>query len=134
MDDLTSGRRQSIKELADFEGLTGSYVIRVMRLAFLAPDIVEAILQGKQRPNLTAQALLRGVEIPLSWQDQRGRLGFPSPCPVPPKPATEKSGPIERTSLRNRPLRSTSTASTAAKPLTVPRARILIYYYVKSII
>ncbi len=49
---------------------------RVMRLAVLAPDIIEAILQGKQRPNLTAQALLRGVEIPPVLAGSTGPARF----------------------------------------------------------
>jgi len=77
VDHLTSGRLRSVKDLAENQGLTGSYVTRVMLLAFLAPDIVEAILQGKQPPHLTAQTLLRGIELPLSWLEQRARLGFP---------------------------------------------------------
>ena len=42
--------------------------------AFLAPDIVEAILDGRQPADLTVQKLLRS--LPLAWAEQRQRLGF----------------------------------------------------------
>jgi site-specific DNA recombinase len=43
----------------------------VIRLAFLAPEIVEAIADGDQPPDLTAQALVtRRIELPLEWQAQ----------------------------------------------------------------
>jgi len=48
-----------------------------MRLAFLAPSIIEEIARGHQPPELTAQALsTRRGELPLSWQVQRELLGF----------------------------------------------------------
>ena len=47
-----------------------------MRLAFLAPDITLAILDGRQPPDLTAQKLLRGIELPHTWEDQRTALGI----------------------------------------------------------
>ena len=45
--------------------------------ARLAPDICEAILQGTQPPDLSLKKLLRG--LPLSWQEQRQKFGFPTP-------------------------------------------------------
>jgi site-specific DNA recombinase len=48
---------------------------RLCRLAFLAPDIQRAILDGRQPFKLTLGALL-GTEIPLSWSKQRRILGF----------------------------------------------------------
>lgn len=47
-----------------------------MPLAFLAPDIVAAILAGRQPADLTNQKLIRQVEISLDWQDQRRVLGL----------------------------------------------------------
>lgn len=57
-------------------GLNERYVSRVLECAFLAPDIVEAILDGRQPFNLTFARLTRG--LPLSWVEQRKQLGFPS--------------------------------------------------------
>src|SRR6185295_5239659 len=44
----------TLKEIAAEEGVVGSYVSRLIRLAFLAPDIVTAILNGRHSPPLTA--------------------------------------------------------------------------------
>lgn len=46
----------------------------VLPLAFLAPDIVEAILEGRQPAHLSVQKMLR--RLPLSWMEQREMLGF----------------------------------------------------------
>ncbi len=73
---LTSGSIRSIKELTEREGLTGSYITRVMRLSFLAPDIVAAIVEGRQPADLTAKTLLRGIDLPVSWEEQRTALRF----------------------------------------------------------
>jgi len=73
---LTSGRIRSIKELTEREGLTGSYITRVMRLSFLAPDIVAAIVEGLQPADLTARTLLRGIDLPVSWEEQRTAFRF----------------------------------------------------------
>jgi len=61
--------------LAKRAGLTERYVGRVLSCAFLAPDIVEAILDGRQPRDLTFQKLCRN--IPLSWVEQRQQFGFP---------------------------------------------------------
>ncbi len=47
-----------------------------MKLAFLAPDIVQAILEGRQPVDLTAARLMRLSNLPASWEDQRRLLGF----------------------------------------------------------
>ena len=73
---LASGQAGGIGEIADDEGLTRSYVTRVLRLAFLAPRITEAILGGRQPPHLTADRLIRSSRLPLAWQEQRRLLGF----------------------------------------------------------
>jgi len=73
---LQSGEVGSLRELAESAGVTRPYVSQVLRLAFLAPEIVEAILRGEQPVELTAKGLL-GRDIPLDWSEQRRRLGFP---------------------------------------------------------
>jgi DNA-binding IscR family transcriptional regulator len=50
---LESGEFATIAELAEREGIAPSYMTRVLRLTLLAPDIVEAILDGKQGPEVT---------------------------------------------------------------------------------
>ena len=49
---------------------------RIARLAFLAPDIIMAILEGRHPPSLTARRLMKHAAIPLDWKGQRKALGF----------------------------------------------------------
>ena len=51
---------------------------RTARLAYLAPDIIRAILDGNQPRTVTARRLARLGSLPLSWSDQRTLLGFPA--------------------------------------------------------
>ncbi len=69
---LESGAYGSISELAKAEKVTGSYVCRLLRLTLLAPDIVEAILDGRQPETLTLQALRK--PFPVAWARQRSTL------------------------------------------------------------
>ena len=73
---LTSGRTALIRDLALHEKLDAGDVSRILSLAFLAPDIVEAILDGRQPVELTAERLKRMCPLPLAWSDQRRVLGF----------------------------------------------------------
>lgn len=52
------------------------HLVRLARLKFLAPDIVTAILEGKQPPLLTGRKMLRATRIPLCWKEQRNFFGF----------------------------------------------------------
>jgi hypothetical protein len=49
---------------------------QLLRISFLAPDIITAIVQGEQPPSLTGRRLLRVTELPLDWAGQRRTLGF----------------------------------------------------------
>jgi len=62
--------------LALREGVSRSYFTRVVRLSYLAPDITQAILDGRQPCDLTAEKLLAHSRLPLGWHDQRTALGF----------------------------------------------------------
>jgi hypothetical protein len=62
--------------LALREGVSRSYFTRVVRLSYLAPDITQAILEGRQPHDLTAEKLLQHSRLPLGWHDQRTVLGF----------------------------------------------------------
>jgi site-specific DNA recombinase len=73
---LLNGKVLDQKSIARDTGLQDRYVSRVLRCAFLAPDIVEAILEGSQPPDLTFKKLCDN--IPMNWADQRNQLGFPS--------------------------------------------------------
>ena len=69
---LESGEFATIAELAGREGIAPSYMTRVLRLTLLSPDIVEAILDGKQGPEVT---LVRVMEqFPVEWVEQHKRI------------------------------------------------------------
>jgi site-specific DNA recombinase len=70
-----SGRRS----IAHRVGFDERHVSQILECAFLAPDIVEAILDGRQPPDLTWRRLTR--RLPLNWAEQRKRLGFESLAP-----------------------------------------------------
>ena len=70
---LESGKFATIAELAEREGIAPSYMTRVLRLTLLAPDIVEAILDGKQGPEVTLAWLLE--PFPTSWEAQPIHFG-----------------------------------------------------------
>ncbi len=69
---LDTGDYGSIAELADSESLNRSYVSRILRLTLLAPDIVEAILDGRQSEQLTLKAILE--PFTAEWARQRELL------------------------------------------------------------
>jgi len=68
---LESGQFATITELADGENIAPSYLTRVLRLTLLAPDIVEAILDGNQGTQLTLAGLME--PFPPEWDEQRKR-------------------------------------------------------------
>ena len=71
---LRSGEVKSLTAIATREGLNYRFVGKVVRLAFLAPEIIEAIAQGTQPPELSAELLTKRVSLPLDWDDQKHRL------------------------------------------------------------
>ncbi len=75
LDQLAGEEFGSAREIARCDGFDPSEVSRTIQLAFLAPDIVEDILAGRQPIELTPRRLMRG-EIPLDWRRQRRLLGF----------------------------------------------------------
>lgn len=75
-DSVLQAQGKSIKDLAAEAGVGPSYFTRVFRLGFLAPDIIKAILQGRQPQNLTAKRLSTEIRISPSWTEQRKQLVF----------------------------------------------------------
>ena len=73
---LAQGEGVPFAALAEREGVSRSYFTRLVRLSYLAPDITQAILDGRQPPDLTAEKLLEHSRLPLAWHDQRTVLGF----------------------------------------------------------
>lgn len=54
------------------------HLVRYARLAYLAPDIIRSIMDGRQPRHLTARFLVRCPDLPLGWAEQRRMLGFPA--------------------------------------------------------
>jgi hypothetical protein len=69
---LEEGRFGSLHELAQAEKVDRSHLARLLRLTLLAPDIVEAILDGRNPEEMTLAALREGV--PVEWGAQRTAL------------------------------------------------------------
>ena len=86
---LEDGRYASIRELASAEGVDRSYVGRLLKLTLLAPDVVDALLDGQLQPNPGWPMLLEA--LPAVWTNQRAEMlwvdqhsssaSAPSPCP-----------------------------------------------------
>ena len=72
---LESGEYSSSAELAKSEKVNDSYLSRILRLTLLAPDIIEAILTGRQPTTLQLDELLR--PLPAAWSQQRSKLRIP---------------------------------------------------------
>ena len=73
---IESGKVGSLNDIAEAEKLNSSYVSRIFRLTLLAPDIVEAILAGRQPRTLQLEMLRE--EVPVDWDRQREMFGFAS--------------------------------------------------------
>lgn len=70
---LDMGVHATLEDLARAKGLAASYVSGILRLTLLAPEIVEAILDGLQPAELQLDDLLIG--FPLEWSQQFDRMG-----------------------------------------------------------
>jgi site-specific DNA recombinase len=75
-DRLFDDENLTIEEVAREADLVPSYVTRLLRLTFLAPDIVTSIIAGRQPPELSARKLMADTRLPLAWSEQRIQLGF----------------------------------------------------------
>jgi hypothetical protein len=69
---LESGEFATISELAEREGIAFTYMARLMRLSLLAPEIVDAIMDGRQPESVTLANLMDS--FPLDWDEQRMQL------------------------------------------------------------
>ena len=70
---LENGQASSINELAEIEKINASYISRILRLTSLAPDIVTAILNGRQPRTLQLANLMD--DMPVEWDRQREMFG-----------------------------------------------------------
>ena len=69
---METGAYGTVEDIAAAEKINASYVSRVLRLTLLAPDIVEAILDGRQPPEMTLAVLMK--PFPVAWVEQRESL------------------------------------------------------------
>jgi hypothetical protein len=71
---IEGGHYPSIQALAFAERLSGSYVTRVLRLAFMSPEIIKAIVRGEQLVALSARRLINDPALPGAWETQQQEL------------------------------------------------------------
>ncbi len=71
---IVAGEYKDQRAIAEATGLNERYVSRIIQSAFLAPEIVEAIVKGRQAPEMTLAVLLD--KVPLSWEEQNERLSM----------------------------------------------------------
>ena len=76
LQELLAGKVKTMREIAVREKLHERYVRRLLELAFLAPDITEAILEGRQPEDLMLEDLVMGHNPPSEWTKQRELLHF----------------------------------------------------------
>jgi hypothetical protein len=75
-DRIARGASNGPGDIAESEALCRTYVSRVLCLAFLAPEITKAFLEGRHPPELTAKGLTRSAfQVPLLWAQQHAFLG-----------------------------------------------------------
>jgi hypothetical protein len=67
---------KSISQLAAEAGVVRSYFTRILRVSFLAPDIVNAILRDRHPIELSAKRLANEIRLPIAWDEQPALLGF----------------------------------------------------------
>jgi len=72
---IMTGDVRSMADIVRDESVTSRYVRKLLPLAHLAPDIVEAICAGHQPQDLTLETLVY-ANIPRNWEDQRRKFGF----------------------------------------------------------
>ena len=76
---LFSGRYRSVDDMARQTNMSGTYLTSLVRLTYLAPDIVGAILDGRQPVDLSLTRLMKSAKgLPHGWAEQGRHLGFPS--------------------------------------------------------
>jgi hypothetical protein len=73
---LDDGVYGSVSDMGDAENIPKSYVSRILRLAMLAPDIVDALLAGRTDQGVMLDQIER--PLPASWEEQRGLLNRPT--------------------------------------------------------
>ena len=92
---LDDGVYASVTEIGDAENISRSYVSRILRLALIAPDLVEAILAGSMEQVMMLEKLER--PLPANWGEQRAMI---VPCGRPIGCATPRAGAFNAAAKR----------------------------------
>ena len=74
LEQLMRGEVSSLRSIAQSVGRSERHVSQVIRAAFLAPDLVEAVLQGRAPAQLTLRQIMK--QLPWDWNEQRRRFGL----------------------------------------------------------
>ncbi len=74
LEQLLRGEVCSLRSIAKSAGVSERYVSQVIHAAFLAPDLVEAVLQGRQPTPLTLRQIMK--RLPCDWSEQRRMFGL----------------------------------------------------------
>lgn len=81
---LMRSEGKTMTQLAQEAGVTRSYFSRILRLSFLAPEIVTTILQNRHPIDLTAKRLANDIHLPVAWDAQKALLGISRDSPPAP--------------------------------------------------
>ena len=76
LQELLSGKVKSLGALASREHIDKGTLSRTMNLAFLAPEITRSITTGRQPADLNTEKLLKQMDLPLDWVEQKRLLGL----------------------------------------------------------
>jgi hypothetical protein len=68
-EELASGRAQTVVQIARREGVTDRYVSCLLKLAFLSPQIVESLLTGRVKVDISTKRLTLDTDLPLLWSE-----------------------------------------------------------------
>ena len=74
--DLHSGKYSTMTEIAQKHGVNKADLSKQVRLTYLAPDIITAIIEGRQPPTLKTIHLRKISNLPTNWEEQRKLLNF----------------------------------------------------------
>jgi hypothetical protein len=73
---IANNPSSTLEDIGAQEGMGAPYAARAMRLNYLAPEIVVAILNGRQPEGVTATKLIADTRLSLDWAGQRREMGF----------------------------------------------------------
>jgi site-specific DNA recombinase len=76
LDDIVAGRAEDVEQLSAHEKRSSRSIAMTISLAFLAPDIVEAAVDGRLPRGVSVRRL---YDLPSDWIEQRRMLGLPAP-------------------------------------------------------